>query len=286
MRGLAEYIMSGRRQAVTAAVLVGLIPLLSLLSASIVALVILRRGMQEGFLVLLWALLPAALHWYSGDASVAFALLAMVPLAHLLRDSASWPKVILLAMLFGIALQLSLGWQSGYVAQMRQAAGELLTLLQSQGTPPMLLQNGELVPATAELFTDWMLSFYGTWNAMAFITALMVARYFQAMLYNPGGFRAEFHALRPNPKVMLALCALAIAGLAGMPGLEDWVTLLCLAPILTGLAVIHALVADRQAGNVWLVLAYVALLFVPPVIVMLGFADSVVDFRRRYKRTI
>jgi hypothetical protein len=279
--------MSGRRQAVTAAVLVGLIPLLSLLSASIVALVILRRGMQEGFLVLLWALLPAALHWYSGDASVAFALVAVVPLAHLLRSSASWPKVILLATLFGIALQLSLGWQSGFVSMVREGAGKGLELVQSQGsTPPMLPQNGELVPATADLLTEWALSLYGAGNAMAFIVALMVARYCQAMLYNPGGFQAEFHALRPNPKVMLVLCALAIAGLAGMPGLEDWVTLLCLAPILTGLAVIHALVADRQAGSVWLVLAYLALLLVTPLIVMLGFADSVVDFRRRYKRTI
>jgi hypothetical protein len=286
MRGLADYVMSGRRQAATAAVLVGLIPLLSLLSASIVALVILRRGLQEGFLVLLWALLPAALHWYSGDASVAFALAAMLPLASLLRSSASWPKVIFATMGLGIALQLSLGWQSDYVAAIRSLANEVLELAQSRDTPLMLPQNGQLVPATAEQLTEWFLSFYGVGHALVFVTALMVARYFQAMLYNPGGFQAEFHALRPDPRVMLALCALVIAGLAGMPGLEDWVTVLCLAPILTGLAVIHALVADRHAGSFWLVLAYLALLFVPPVIVMLGFADSVVDFRRRYKRTI
>jgi hypothetical protein len=53
---------------------------------------------------------------------------------------------------------------------------------------------------------------------------------------------------------------------------------------LAGLAVIHAVVARRKASSGWLVLAYMALLFAPPVIVILGFADSVVDFRRRYNR--
>jgi len=230
-------------------------------------------------------LLPAALRWVLGDTTVAFALLAMVPLAYLLRSSSSWPKVILATTLIGIALQLSLHWQSNYVASIQQAMGEVLALMQSQGAAPMLLQNGELVPATAEQFSVLVLRFYGAYHALAFIVALMVARHYQAMLYNPGGFKAEFHALRPDPRVTLALFALVVGGLAGVAGLEDWVTLLCLVPILTGLSVIHAMVADRQAGGVWLVLAYLALLFMPPVIVMLGFADSVVDFRRRYKRT-
>ncbi|MDR0779793.1 MAG: hypothetical protein LBF16_03735 [Pseudomonadales bacterium] len=278
--------MSGRRQAVTAAVLVGLIPLLNLLSAVVVALVILRRGLQEGLLVLLWALLPAALQWYAGDASVVFALVAIVPLAYLLRKGSAWATVIFVTMGFGIALQLSLVWQSGYVALIRETMDTVLTLMQNQGAPPMLIQNGELVPATASQLTDMLLSVYGIGNALVFITTLMTARYCQAMLYNPGGFQAEFHALRPEPRVMLALCALVLAGLAGMPGLKGWVNLLCLAPLLTGLAVVHALAAGRQGGRVWLVLAYLVLLLIPPVIVMLGFADSVVDFRRRYKRTI
>jgi hypothetical protein len=286
MRGLAEYIMSGRRQAVISAVLVGLIPILNLLSASIVALVILRRGLQAGLMVLLWALLPAALRWVSGDTTVAFALVAMVPLAYLLRSTGSWPRVILAATALGFALQLSLDWQVTYVESLREAVGELLTMMQSQGASPMLLQDGELVPATAEGFTERLLSYYGAYHALVFIVVLIVARYYQAMLYNPGGFRAEFHALRLDTRVMLALFALVLGGLAGVAGLEDWVILLCLAPILTGLAVTHAMVADRKAGTLWLVLAYVVLLVAPHVLVMLGFADSVVDFRRRYKRTI
>jgi hypothetical protein len=58
LRGLAEYAMSGRRQAATVAILFGLVPMLNVLSGSVVALVSLRHGLTEGLLVLLWAALP------------------------------------------------------------------------------------------------------------------------------------------------------------------------------------------------------------------------------------
>lgn len=284
MRGLAEYAMSGRRQAATTAVLLGLIPVINLLSASIVALVTLRKGPQEGLLVLLWALLPAALRWFTGDTTVVFALFAALPLAWLLRRSASWSRVIVAIMVFGIMLQLSLALQPGYVAMIREGTALLLDMMQQQGSTPQLVQDGQLVPATAEQLAALLLSFYGAYHALVFVVMLFVARFYQAMLYNPGGFRAEFHALRPNPRMMLALLVLVLAGLARVARLEDWATLLCLAPILTGLAVIHALVADRNASGSWLILAYLLLIFAPPIIVVLGFADSLADFRRRYKR--
>src|SRR5690606_27778433 len=75
MRGIVEYAMSGRRQAATVAVLFGLIPMLNLLSGAVVALVILRKGMQDGLLVLLWALLPAGLQWVIGDTMPVFMLI-------------------------------------------------------------------------------------------------------------------------------------------------------------------------------------------------------------------
>ncbi|HWK53780.1 MAG TPA: hypothetical protein VNR18_05375 [Hyphomicrobiales bacterium] len=276
--------MSGRRQAATTAVLLGLIPIVNLLSAAIVALVTLRKGPQEGLLVLLWALLPAALRWLNGDTTVVFALLAAVPLAWLLRRSASWPQVIVAIVALGIGLQLSLALQPGYVAMIHEGMALLLDMMQQQGSTPQLVQDGQLVPATAEQLAALLLSFYGAYHALVSVAVLIVARFYQAMLYNPGGFRAEFHALRPNPRMMLALLVLVLAGLAGAAGLEDWVTLFCLAPILTGLAVIHALVTDRNASGGWLILAYLLLIFAPPIIVVLGFADSVADFRQRYKR--
>ena len=47
MRGLAEYVMTGRRQAMIAVMLLGLIPLVNLLNPVVVGLIALRKGLQE-----------------------------------------------------------------------------------------------------------------------------------------------------------------------------------------------------------------------------------------------
>ena len=82
MRGLAEYVMSGRRQAATVAVLFGLIPMLNLLSGAVVALVMLRKGTQEGFLIMMWALLPAGLQWLVGDTAAVFMVVGVAVLSY------------------------------------------------------------------------------------------------------------------------------------------------------------------------------------------------------------
>jgi len=52
MRVLAEYVMRGRRQAVIAALIASVIPLFSWVSVVIMALVTLRKGAQEGLMIL------------------------------------------------------------------------------------------------------------------------------------------------------------------------------------------------------------------------------------------
>ncbi|MBD3648964.1 MAG: hypothetical protein HUJ31_16280, partial [Pseudomonadales bacterium] len=58
MRALAEFVMRGRPQAIGASVICAPLPLLHLLSTSIVSLVLLRKGPSEGLLVLGWTVLP------------------------------------------------------------------------------------------------------------------------------------------------------------------------------------------------------------------------------------
>ena len=54
MRGLAEFVMTGRKQAIIAAGLLGLIPLINLLSPAVVGIVMLRKGLQEATFVFIW----------------------------------------------------------------------------------------------------------------------------------------------------------------------------------------------------------------------------------------
>jgi hypothetical protein len=156
MRRLAEYTMSGRRQAVITAVLLGMIPVLNLLSAAIVALVTLRKGWAEGFLVMLWALLPAGLQWLAGDTAAVIALLAVVPLASGLRLTQSWPKTVLAAVVVGGVLQLSLAVQTGYVTRVEALMEQML----AQGMNFQLPQDGVMTTASAQQMVELFLSFY------------------------------------------------------------------------------------------------------------------------------
>lgn len=275
MRGLAEYVMLGRRQAIIFVLLSGFFPLLYFFSAAVVALVTLRKGSNEGFLILLWSLLPAGLLWAMGDTSPVFLMLGTYLLALMLRKSSSWQQVILLATVFGLATQFSLVFQGEYQAQIQQVV--------DQGLQAQVNQSSQ-AQYTSEQIVDLLFSFYGAYHTFMVVICVMIGRWWQAMLYNPGGFRQEFHSLRFDPRIMVFLLGLILAGLMDIPPLDGWLPLFCVVPMLAGLAVTHYAVARKAMGTPWLVLSYMTLLLVPPAIILLGFIDSVVDLRKRMKR--
>jgi hypothetical protein len=268
--------MSGRRQAATVVLLFGLIPMLNLLSGAVVALVTLRKGPQEGFLIMMWALLPAGLQWLVGDTAPVIMVVGVMVLAYLLRRTQSWQQVLLLATVLGLLLQVSLPLQQGYLANIRST---VVQLLESGGGLPATAEELTLEEATDQLMAVW-LGFYGASHVLVFTVCLMIGRYWQALLYNPGGFQQEFHSLKLNRGVMAVLLLLVIGGLAGLQPLGNWIMLFCIAPLLCGLAVMHRIVAVRKLNTGWLVLTYL-LAMTTPVIVALGFIDSWFDIRKR-----
>jgi hypothetical protein len=275
MRGLAEYVMVGRRQAIIIVLLCGFFPLLYFLSAAVVGLVTLRRGQQEGLLVLLWSLLPAGTLWSMGDSSPVFLMLGTYVLALVLRRTESWQLVILLAIGLGLLTQASLLIQPEYRAQVEQVVNE--------GLQAQLNQAGQ-AEYTAEQVVDLLLSFYGAYHAFMVTICMMISRSWQAKLYNPGGFRQEFHLLRFDPRVMILLLGLILAGLLDIPPLDGLLPLFSVAPMIAGLAIAHWIVAKKKLGTPWLVLCYLTLFMMAPAIILLGLADSVLDLRRRLDR--
>lgn len=275
MRGLAEYVMLGRRQAVIITLLCGFFPLLTLFSAATVALVTLRKGSSEGLLLLLWAMLPAGTFWALGDVSPAFICSGAFVVALALRQTQSWQMALLLATGVGLLAQLSLVFQQDYVTQVQSVIGN--------GLGGRLNETSDTQYSTQEL-VDLLFSFYGAYHGLMVVVSVMIGRVWQAMLYNPGGFKQEFHNLRIDPRVMALLVAVILAGLLDIPPFDGWMPLLCLIPMFAGLAYTHYVVAVKKMGTVILVLCYVALLFMPPVIILLGMADSVVDLRKRMQK--
>lgn len=276
MRALAEYAMQGRRQATIVVVLTGLFPLVYYLSAAIVGLVNLRKSANDGLIILLWSLLPAVLLWMAGDNIPVILMLSTAILAQALKYLESWSKVVMLGTVLGILTQLSLMWQQDYVAQLATIIEEIIVVQQSQGA---------MVEYSADELVSLMLGFYGAYLFASVIICLVVARWWQAALYNPGGFKAEFHQLRLEPGFAILLTGFIIAALAGVPPLNTWLAIMCIPPLLGGLALMHYVVAFKKLGLSWVIMAYLLALFMSPAVILLGLCDSVINFRKRITGT-
>ncbi|AYC31227.1 hypothetical protein D3880_01970 [Pseudomonas cavernae] len=286
MRALAEFIMRGRMQATLVVVGSAALPLLFWLSAAAGCLVLLRRGLSDALSILVWALLPALGWWYFGDPRTLLVLLGSLGLALLLRAGQSWTRVLLCSVAVGLVYGLVLGSVfrepiAALVAELQKLMPQALGGLHQQlSVDEQTRLNALLAPVLTGLLAALL--------QVVSLLCLILGRYWQAALYNPGGFGREFRALRLPP----ALALLLLAGMLLGPNLgaqAAMLTPLCSVPLaFAGLALIHGLVADGRLARFWLVGLYVTLLLfmqlIYPLLVVFAIVDSLIDFRGRLAR--
>ena len=278
MRVLAEFIMRGRMQACLVGVFGSLLPFVSV---STIGLVTLRKGAAEGFIVSLWVILPLLLSYMFSASSpfmavvsgVALINMALVANAH--RVTADWNFSLGIATLSGVVLVCLAALL--FQAEMNDFVNELEEMLataseQSGQTMLVLTRNGFLA------FVAWVVIF----NT---VIGLVLSRWWQALLYNPGGFQEEFHMLRLSPKLSLVCLSIFIAGLALGGNYQLWLRLASTPLLIGGLAIVHYVVQHKGFGRQVLVVMYVGLFLFGPVLMVLlgalGAADSVMNFRTR-----
>ena len=270
MRGLAEYVMTGRRRAIIAVLLLGLLPLLNLLNPVMVGLVALRKGWQEGIVIFAWALLPLGAWAMIGDVVPLIMLVGISALALLLRETESWEFTLLAAIAIGLCVEIYLRVQPA-VLDVLMAQVEIYL----QNNNPQDLQIADVRNA--------MVTVIGAVYMFLSIMLLMLARWMQAALYNPGGFKQEFHRLRVEQKVGLILIAAMLLASFGVLIPEAWVLYLVIPLLFSGIALVHAVVAIKNLSRMWLVTFYVLLMLPITVQMLVLFAliDSWYDFRTR-----
>ncbi len=286
MRALAEFIMRGRMQATLVVVGSAALPLLFWLSAAAGCLVLLRRGLSDALGILAWALLPAIGWWYFGEPRTLLVLLGALGLALVLRAGLSWNRVLLCSVALGLVYGLVLG--AVFRAPIEAMAGELQKLL-----PQMLDGVHQQMTVDERARLDSLIApvLTGLLAALLQIVSLLsliLGRYWQALLYNPGGFGREFRALR----LPLAQALLLLLGMLLGPNLGPqmaMLTPLCSVPLaFAGTALIHGLVAQGRLAKFWLVGLYITLLLFMqltyPLLVVLAIVDSLFDFRGRLAR--
>jgi hypothetical protein len=281
MKGLAAFVMRGRFQALLVTIASSGSMLFCWVGAAVVALVTLRKGLGPGAWLLMWGLLPAgALAYIAGDSGPLALLLGTALLAGVLRTTVSLPMAVLTSVVVGGLTGLGvMAFAGAYLDQVVNYFGEFLARLEQQ-----LSQGGNKVVLARPSPTQ-VAGMMGAGSAMTAVMCLLLGRYWQAALYNPGGFGSEFKALYYPPAVasVLALVSIALASLG--TDYRTW-ALICLIPLsFAGLALVHARVAHRGQGVGWLVGFYLVWLFFDPVKLLVLFAaiaDSWMNFRQKW----
>tara|TARA_R110000850_G_scaffold37268_8_gene98142 strand:+ start:1175 stop:2020 length:846 start_codon:yes stop_codon:yes gene_type:complete len=278
VRALAEFIMRGRTQAAIVALIGHWIPLLG---PATVALVTLRRGAANGVLILLWAILPAIVLLVMQQQSALLAVTGVVSVcvgAAILRRSALWQYALMALVAcntLGVLLLALLMPEA--VARMVELCTELFNQLQAQSDQPL----GLPVPDTT-----LVLALMAAMTTLSGVLGLILARWWQSLLYNPGGFAAEFRAMRLAP-LPATVCALAVAYCYWRgEGTGMWVLVFAQPLLFAGIALVHAIVAARGMGVQWLVMLYIAMVVLQPLtalLVIVAFCDTWLNFRGRLR---
>lgn len=301
MRALAGFIVAGPMQATLVIALFTALsflapPLTSILGyagAAALALYTLYAGAGVGLVALVGAaaatgvLTQLALH--QGLAVVVTSLLLWLPvwLAALgLRASGSLALAMLvltgLAMLLVLLIFALLGDPGSWWEQRLELLAEALA-----GQPELAIDREAVTQAIATV-APLMTGAMAAGLSFAALTCVILGRWLQAMLVNPGGLRRDFYALRLNRIVSLAaiaVVALATLELGILSNLALQWSLIGVVPFLfVGLAVMHATLANLKAAKGWLIALYVLMSLLPQVllmVVLVGILDPWLELRRR-----
>ena len=293
MLGLAKFVMKGPYQALIAAVLLSVLTIwiapLGLLVGAIIALVTLRVGVLDGFKVLVWSMvanvgLTVALtgSYLPAWISIMEFMLPVWLLAVVLRNTNSFAITLQMAMiLVGLAV-------IGFHLIVPNTAEWWLTLFNQQIKPLLdasqLDYQVESIQKLAEMLTMLLASF----ALILWFSIVMIARWWQGTLYNPGQFQTDFYQFSLPKNIAYLAIILALLGLVfgSEQGLVfDLSGVVISALMFQGLAIAHQTVAVKKLHTAWLVTLYVALFLFPQVMLILaviGLLDIWSDFRSRW----
>ncbi|MGH8604529.1 MAG: DUF2232 domain-containing protein, partial [Gammaproteobacteria bacterium] len=254
MRELARFVMRGRLHAGAVAGLFGglclFLPPLSYLSGAAVGLVSLRSGWRDAAVVTMFAAAIASVIALfiarRPEPGMILMLLLWLPVmggCWVLRVTRSQGLVLLVMAVFAALLAIGLRFYTGGdVASWWQNLMQALIETRQTGSSniALIMEHGSF-----ELMNGFLTMLLG----LSLMLTILLARWWQALLYNPGGFQAEFHALlvpKPLAVAATALGALALSGTVAKSSI--WVDLFMVSImvyLIQGLAVIHGMVGGR-----------------------------------------
>jgi hypothetical protein len=270
MKSLADFIMRSPLQGALVAALATASLFLAWIGAAAVALMVLRHGVNRAAIVFLAALVPAAFWMFAGDIGPLTTLVCAVILAAALRVSQSW-SVALLATPFviGTWCMLIVLLAPEYVETIRLIFEQVLEGFKARVMSSASDTEREVLDRINAPSGMQIMGMLAILQALTTIFSLLVGRWWQALLYNPGGFQQEFHALKLDRLHGLVLVGGFIV-VASQDSYSTWSWTFIVPLLVAGMALVHGLVAKSKLPVRWLVLFYMALFVFRPLVALLA----------------
>lgn len=278
----AEYVLRGRREAVVFALIFSAIPFLGCIGMATMALVTLRKGAIEGLFVLMWIALPTLVLVVLGHPmpflyGILGGGLVLWLLALVLRATASWLIVIqvtaLLCLLSILMVHLVVADVNSYWVEVLNNIYKPFNQTLTQQLKGSQLNFQGIISIMAQFSTGLMAVFFAISN----LFNLLIARWLQSLIYNPGGLQAEIYNVRLDFSADLILGVLIVAALSGWAWAWDFLPVLIMVFFLAGLSLVHAMVAHFKNMWAWLVLFYGLLIVLLPYMLGLVVTAAIVD---------
>jgi hypothetical protein len=263
-----------------------IMPPVSIVSSASVALVTLRRGAFEGLYVLVCSSAAASLLGLFLLGNYQFALLYSMVLwlpvwliSIVLREGRHLSLAVEFAVLIGV-----LGVVGFYLYEAEPAAmwKEVLSQMVPPNAPVDEIQR------TLDVLSHYMTGVVAAGTVFGLLFGLFLGRWWQSVLYNPGGFKQEFLSLNTKPRLAMGSLAVVAVAWASSGTLSEvaWNMTILLFVLYTciGTAVLHAVFASMKLGRYLVPMFYLTLFLIPHVILpvaLVGISDAWMNLRNK-----
>jgi hypothetical protein len=272
--------------AATLAVVSLIMPPVSIVSSASVALVTLRRGALEGLIVLACSTAIAAVFGFFLLGNYQFVLLYGMVL---------WLPVWMISIILREGRYLSLAVE---IAVLLGVVGVVIVYLYNADLAVMWKAIiSQMVPSNApveemkhalDVLSHYMTGIVAAASIFGLLIGLFLGRWWQALLYNPGGFRQEFLSLNTHPRLAIGSIVMVVIAVlsSGMISEVSWnITILLLVLyVFIGTAVLHTLFASMKMGRFIVPMFYVTMFLIPHAmlpVAIVGLSDAWINLRNK-----
>lgn len=285
--------MSAMAVASSLALLSIVMPPISIVSSAAVALVTLRRGANEGLLVLLSSSVASAALGIvvMGDYqfAVAYALILWTPvwlLSIVLREGKHLSLALEIAAVLGVLAILGFYL---FIPNPAEYWQEILAVMiepmrQAQDIPLQQLE------ATVSTVAKYMTGILAAGSVTGLLLGLLLARWWQSKLYNPGGFKAEYLSLQMSQRFTLATLLVILIAFLTSDGISEVAAnigvILFMLYSFVGMAIVHSLISVMKAKRFLLPLFYLLVFVIPHIVLpvaIIGLTDTWLNLRKNIK---